>query len=144
MSAAVVQARIAAAVASAVEDRGQRSVGLIVGHAGSTLSRWGADLSAWSASALLALAAEDAEVRDVLVRSLSADAEAPRRLGDAVRESCTAMATMSEITSHIARDLADGRISDDEARARRPEIRHLIHHLRQLDAAMAVAAGEVP
>jgi len=143
MSPALVQSRIAAAVASAVEDRGQRAVGAVVGHAGSTLSRWGADLGAWSASALLALAADDAEVRDVMARALS-DGEPPRRMGDAVRESCGAIAGMSLAAAHLATDLADGRIDAAEARARRPEIRALLNSLRQLDAALASTAGDAP
>lgn len=137
MTAHLVQARIASAVVAAVEDHGQRAVGHMVGHAGSTLSRWGGDLGAWSASALLALALADDSVRAELLAALADDAQRPQPRGDAPRTACAAIADMSAMAGHLAADLADGRISPHEAAARRPEIRALIEGLRRLDRSLA-------
>lgn len=106
MTAALVQSRIASAVVAAVEDHGQRAVGHMVGHAGSTLSRWGGDLGAWSASALLALALADDAVRSELLAALADDAEQHRARGEAPRTACAAIADMSAMAGHLAADLA--------------------------------------
>lgn len=139
MSAHLVQARIAIvamALAASVEDRGQRQVGAIVGHAGSTLSRWGGDAGAWSASALISLALADDNVRAAVLEALR-EGDEPDSRAEAPRTACAAIADMSAMVGHLAADIADGKYSRREADARRPELRALMDGLRRLDRALA-------
>lgn len=138
-------ATVAMALAASVEDRGQRQVGAIIGHAGSTLSRWGGDAGAWSASALISLALADDGVRAAVLEALrEGDEPAPRSEAPrttCVSTACAAIAKMSAMAGHLAADLADGLIRPKDAVARRPEIRALIEGLRRLDRELAAVAG---
>lgn len=136
MSPLPLQSRIAQAVADAVADRGTRAVGNVVGADKSTVSRWGSDLHAWPADALLAIAHTDAGVRDALLTGLAGQA-APVRSSDVMRDTHAAISAMGAEVALLAADVADGDVSQAEAKAGRPKIRELMAMLRKLDADFA-------
>lgn len=136
MSGAAAKSRISEALRTAVEDRSQRAMGLMLGHAGTTIGRWGADLASWPASALIDLAAKDTEVRAAVVDALT---DAPEAASPAivVRDAGDTLKAMSDTIARLSADLADGRITADEAARELPSIRATLRSLRHLESDLA-------
>lgn len=137
--------RLANTVAAAVEDHGTRGIAEMVGAGKSSVARWGDDLGAWSATALLTLAQRDDEVR-AAVLDLLAGTEIRGRAGDATRDGFGVLVAGNKALANLSADLADGSLSPAEARARLPELRECIAQLRRLvlDAeAIAGAGGQI-
>lgn len=135
MSTYSVLARIASAVAAVVDDRGQRQVGNMVGHASSTISRWGSDLSAWSAQALILTAAKDASLREELSQALH-DLHSIREPASAAAASIRTIAKTTDLDSHLACALADGKIDASEREELRPLVRQAIEQLVRLEESL--------
>lgn len=132
MTGTAGRARIAEAIRVAVEDRGQRAMGLMLGHAGTTIGRWGADLSSWPAAALIDLAHKDAEVRAAVVESLTIE-QAPAAPAAVVRDAGQTLRDCAATLAQVSADLADGNISRDEAARELPGIRATLRSLRILE-----------
>ena len=98
-----------------VEDKGTRAVGSLVGHDKSTVARWGADLSAWSAAAVLTLAAHAPQLRRSITEALC---------GQDGSDPATALVMTAE---GMAGELLDGRTT----------VRDAADRLQRIDAALA-------
>jgi hypothetical protein len=126
-------------VADEVAERGTRAVGVLVGVDKSTVARWGSDLRAWPADALLALADAAPAVATALRGCEPAAAgRADRALADAHATLCV----LGEEVAALAADVADGAVTPAEARDGRTKIRTLLAHLRRLDADYAALAAQ--
>lgn len=140
MSALAVQGCIAAALSDTVEDKGQRVIGRATGHAGSTISRWGADLNSWSAAAMLSVAMQDNRLRDVIVAALGGEVVSGTQsaaVGDAGR----AIGAMGDAVAKLAAALRDGRITASEAKTGRAALRAVQAAVKRLDADLSEITG---
>lgn len=118
----LLRARIADRVGQLVIDVGPRALGRELGIASSTAGRRGDDLHAWPASDLLALAADDGELREAVITYLlgnAADGSAARAPSAIMQD----LVAGAELTGAEAQAMADGRITADEARDLRRRIR---------------------
>ncbi len=129
--------RVSNAVAAAVEDAGTRDTAEALGVGKSSVSRWGDDLNAWSAAALLTLAKRNWTVRSAILAMLS---EAPVTIADprrATADIATALPTLLAEAQIMATAMADGRVSRAEARTILSALPNLSKQLEQLQTDLA-------
>jgi hypothetical protein len=126
-----LQSALAATVADAIEERGQRAVGRVIGASGQTVGRWGSDLHQWPAAELLTLADTDQHVAAALSARLSGSAPVGRGTDQDARST---LRDAGKTVSDLADALADGHIEDHEKPQLRADVRSLIAALRVLDA----------
>lgn len=127
---ASLRSAIAQAIADEVAERGTRAIGAMVGVDKSTVCRWGSDLRAWPADAMLALAEHAPAVADALHQA-QPQPGSPRH---AINEAHATLRVLGEEVAALAQDVADGEVTPREAAAGRRKIRDVMAHLRRLDA----------
>jgi hypothetical protein len=131
---------IAAALGDVVENRGQRGVGMLTGHAGSTISRWGTDLNSWSAAALIDVAVIDAQLREVIIAAMGGELVAGSQAA-AASDTGRAIGAMGDAVAKLAQSLHDGRITASEAKTGRAALRAVATAIKRLDADLAEITG---
>jgi hypothetical protein len=136
MNPIFVRANLAQALSATIEDRGQRVVGNIVGHVASTISRWGADMTSWSAAALIDLAAADPAFLAALTRACEDLREEARRAVSPTRAAISSLTAAADLAGDLCRSLSDGRIDKAEAADLQPLIRRSLHNLTTLQVTL--------
>ncbi len=121
-------ATISQTLHDAVQERGCRAVGRMLGHAGTTIARWDADLREWPAAALLELAAHEPTIAASLRSALAIDG-GPATCEPAV---AAALPRLGQVVHDLAQDLADGQVAEREAKAHLPELELLAAQLSTL------------
>lgn len=132
-----LRARIAEALGRFLAENGDAATGRLLGIAGSTVSRRGADLRMWPADELLVLAGRDAALSAAIVGCATGEAQASGHPVAVMGDLIQAISDSGRLTQVIAEAMRDGRCTADEASAiltaiqeqRKREDEHLIPDL---------------
>lgn len=138
---AAQQARIAEALDDHVQDVGQRPIGRQLGVAGSTVGRWGVDLDAWPARALLNRARHIPTVKVAVLAYLNDQTQERGDAAAAIGNAHRTMESAAKLIGEIAADVSDGRINRQELARIRERAASLREALDRLELDAEAAAG---
>ena len=127
-----LQHDVAQALADLVAERGQRPLGRMLGHAGTTIASWGADPHRWPLADALLLARNDQSLRHAIgVETGLLQQQGTQGLAE--RDAEQVIHDAAKVIQGLANDLSgDRRITKSEAKRRLPELHQLRSIVNQL------------
>jgi hypothetical protein len=127
-----LRARISDALANLLADLGGAEIARRVGTDRATPGRRGSDVAQWPLDCALRLAVTEPSLAAAIIDFLTGDQRPTAMPVDATRTMYDCLHESADLVAAVARDLADGRIDQDDARRLLPIARLLHQHLAAL------------
>lgn len=125
----MLRARISETLAALVLDLGGAEIARRIGTDRATPARRGGDTTQWPLACALRLAVTEPALSAAVIEYLTGDARPTPAQIDATRTLFDCLKESADLVAEAARDLADGRIDEAEARRLLPYARTLADHL---------------